>query len=213
MVSAMATASSASPARRRRRAHTRGARPHRITPPPPPTRRTCPRSPSRSSAARAAPPRRAAAAAAAKPRGASAVVKPLGGARRSAVATRAKDDFAPGDGPGAERPHRHLPRGRAVRREGAGAAGVLLRVRARARARHRRGALAAEAGGHPRRSRRCPPCQRRGERDSSRSSWTSFSPADAAEVKKVERTTNHDVKAVEYVIKDRLAAAPGARTA
>ena len=31
-----------------------------------------------------------------------------------------------------------------------------------------------------------------------------FSPADAAEVKKVERTTNHDVKAVEYVIKDRL---------
>ena len=35
-----------------------------------------------------------------------------------------------------------------------------------------------------------------------------FSPADAAEVKKVERTTNHDVKAVEYVIKDRLVDQP-----
>jgi len=35
-----------------------------------------------------------------------------------------------------------------------------------------------------------------------------FSPADAAEVKKVERTTNHDVKAVEYVIKDRLVQHP-----
>jgi adenylosuccinate lyase len=35
-----------------------------------------------------------------------------------------------------------------------------------------------------------------------------FSPADAAEVKKVERTTNHDVKAVEYVIKDRIASNP-----
>ena len=35
-----------------------------------------------------------------------------------------------------------------------------------------------------------------------------FSPADAAEVKKVERTTNHDVKAVEYVIKDRLVKHP-----
>jgi len=35
-----------------------------------------------------------------------------------------------------------------------------------------------------------------------------FSPADATEVKKVERTTNHDVKAVEYVIKDRLVEHP-----
>ena len=35
-----------------------------------------------------------------------------------------------------------------------------------------------------------------------------FSPADAAEVKTVERTTNHDVKAVEYVIKDRLVKHP-----
>ena len=35
-----------------------------------------------------------------------------------------------------------------------------------------------------------------------------FSPADAAEVKLVERTTNHDVKAVEYVIKDRLVQHP-----
>ena len=35
-----------------------------------------------------------------------------------------------------------------------------------------------------------------------------FSPADAAEVKTVERTTNHDVKVVEYVIKDRLVKHP-----
>ncbi|MEN1928226.1 adenylosuccinate lyase [Luteimonas sp. MJ250] len=32
-----------------------------------------------------------------------------------------------------------------------------------------------------------------------------FSPADAARVKEIERTTNHDVKAVEYFIKKRLA--------
>ncbi len=31
-----------------------------------------------------------------------------------------------------------------------------------------------------------------------------FSPADAARVKDIERTTNHDVKAVEYFIKERL---------
>ena len=31
-----------------------------------------------------------------------------------------------------------------------------------------------------------------------------FSPADAAAVKAIERTTNHDVKAVEYFIKERL---------
>src|SRR5690606_27080153 len=33
---------------------------------------------------------------------------------------------------------------------------------------------------------------------------TDFSPADAARVKEIERTTNHDVKAVEYFIKERL---------
>jgi adenylosuccinate lyase len=33
---------------------------------------------------------------------------------------------------------------------------------------------------------------------------TDFSPADAARVKDIERTTNHDVKAVEYFIKERL---------
>ncbi|MBM4200178.1 MAG: adenylosuccinate lyase, partial [Gammaproteobacteria bacterium] len=32
-----------------------------------------------------------------------------------------------------------------------------------------------------------------------------FSPADAARVKEIERTTNHDVKAVEYFLKERLA--------
>ncbi|MFC7301945.1 adenylosuccinate lyase [Cognatiluteimonas weifangensis] len=31
-----------------------------------------------------------------------------------------------------------------------------------------------------------------------------FSPADAARVKQIERTTNHDVKAVEYLLKERL---------
>jgi adenylosuccinate lyase len=37
---------------------------------------------------------------------------------------------------------------------------------------------------------------------------STFSPADAARVKAIERTTNHDVKAVEYWLKERL----GART-
>ena len=34
--------------------------------------------------------------------------------------------------------------------------------------------------------------------------WRDFSTADAARVKEIERTTNHDVKAVEYFIKERL---------
>jgi adenylosuccinate lyase len=38
--------------------------------------------------------------------------------------------------------------------------------------------------------------------------WASaFGPADAAGVKAIERTTRHDVKAVEYVLRDKLAAA------
>jgi adenylosuccinate lyase len=36
-----------------------------------------------------------------------------------------------------------------------------------------------------------------------------FAPADAARVKEIERTTNHDVKAVEYWLKERLAGAAG----
>ena len=36
----------------------------------------------------------------------------------------------------------------------------------------------------------------------------SFSPADAARVKAIERTTNHDVKAVEYWMKERFAQVP-----
>ncbi len=36
----------------------------------------------------------------------------------------------------------------------------------------------------------------------------SFSEADAARVKEIERTTNHDVKAVEYFLKERVAAHP-----
>jgi adenylosuccinate lyase len=35
-----------------------------------------------------------------------------------------------------------------------------------------------------------------------------FAPADAARVKEIERTTNHDVKAVEYWLKERLAGVP-----
>jgi adenylosuccinate lyase len=37
---------------------------------------------------------------------------------------------------------------------------------------------------------------------------TNFTLEDAAAVKKVERTTNHDVKAIEYVIKEKLAVLP-----
>ena len=37
---------------------------------------------------------------------------------------------------------------------------------------------------------------------------TEFSLADAEAVKKVERTTNHDVKAIEYVLKDKFQADP-----
>ncbi|PJK01221.1 adenylosuccinate lyase [Lysobacteraceae bacterium NML91-0213] len=40
-----------------------------------------------------------------------------------------------------------------------------------------------------------------------------FSAEDAAQVKAIERTTNHDVKAVEYFIKDRLRDAPGLASA
>ena len=35
-----------------------------------------------------------------------------------------------------------------------------------------------------------------------------FAPADAARIKAIERTTNHDVKAVEYWLKERFAAVP-----
>ena len=38
-----------------------------------------------------------------------------------------------------------------------------------------------------------------------------FSPADAQRVKDIERTTNHDVKAVEYFLKEKLAPAFGAK--
>ena len=40
-----------------------------------------------------------------------------------------------------------------------------------------------------------------------------FALADAATIKQIERTTNHDVKAVEYFIKQRMAAIPGADAA
>src|SRR5690606_7195586 len=38
--------------------------------------------------------------------------------------------------------------------------------------------------------------------------WQDFTPADAARIKQIERTTNHDVKAVEYFIKERLQGEP-----
>ena len=37
---------------------------------------------------------------------------------------------------------------------------------------------------------------------------TGFSLADAERIKEIERTTNHDVKAVEYFIKEKIAAVP-----
>ena len=36
----------------------------------------------------------------------------------------------------------------------------------------------------------------------------SFSEADASRIKEIERTTNHDVKAVEYFLKEKVAAIP-----
>src|SRR5687768_16909467 len=41
-----------------------------------------------------------------------------------------------------------------------------------------------------------------------RSLASAFSTSDAARVKEIERTTNHDVKAVEYFIKERLKSLP-----
>src|SRR6187402_2750030 len=39
--------------------------------------------------------------------------------------------------------------------------------------------------------------------------WENFSEEDALSIKKTEQTTNHDVKAVEYFIKEKLEAAGG----
>src|SRR5690606_29686686 len=44
----------------------------------------------------------------------------------------------------------------------------------------------------------------RAQLDALHALWQGFSVADAARVKEIERTTNHDVKAVEYFIKERL---------
>ena len=41
--------------------------------------------------------------------------------------------------------------------------------------------------------------------DQLRSIYTEFSEADALRIKEIEKTTNHDVKAVEYFIKEKLA--------
>ncbi len=45
--------------------------------------------------------------------------------------------------------------------------------------------------------------------ESLRSIWRSFAPADAAAVREIEATTNHDVKAVEYFVKGKLESVPG----
>jgi adenylosuccinate lyase len=37
-----------------------------------------------------------------------------------------------------------------------------------------------------------------------RTLYTDFSPADAARVKEIEATTNHDVKAIEYILKEKM---------
>lgn len=47
-----------------------------------------------------------------------------------------------------------------------------------------------------------------GERAALDAIASDFSPADAARVKEIERTTNHDVKAVEYFIKEKFRGAP-----
>ena len=60
-------------------------------------------------------------------------------------------------------------------------------------------ALAAEKG-----VRECPPLSA-AERRALRAVADGFSLADARRVKAIERTTNHDVKAVEYFLKERLA--------
>ena len=86
---------------------------------------------------------------------------------------------------------RHLQRGGSDPRPGAGRGGVA--AGARAASRHHR----AEGTCPSRTSRRCSEIVAR------------FSDADAAEVKQLERETNHDVKAVEYFLKRRLAARGG----
>lgn len=45
--------------------------------------------------------------------------------------------------------------------------------------------------------------------DALRSIWQSFSASDAAAVREIEATTNHDVKAVEYFVKAKLETVPG----
>ena len=53
-----------------------------------------------------------------------------------------------------------------------------------------------------------PAVRRGGPRARSEAVGSSFAPLDAARVKAIERTTNHDVKAVEYWLKERFAGVP-----
>ena len=84
---------------------------------------------------------------------------------------------------------------------------ALQRVRPHPRARARRDRVARRAGRRAgdRRGRRRSAATR-APRSTPRA--TAFAPADAERVKAIERTTNHDVKAVEYWLKERFAGVP-----
>jgi adenylosuccinate lyase len=58
----------------------------------------------------------------------------------------------------------------------------------------------------------CPPLLT-ASRDTLRTLAAQFSPVDAQSIKDIERTTNHDVKAVEYWIKQRMQATPDLKRA
>ena len=66
----------------------------------------------------------------------------------------------------------------------------------------------ARSAGRRARGRRGAAVRRPPSRAALRAAADGFSPADAARVKAIERTTNHDVKAVEYWLKERFAGVP-----
>ena len=95
------------------------------------------------------------------------------------------------------------PRSRALRR-------AFQRIRPDPRARARRDRLADRACRRAGDRRSAAVFARRRARRSTRRARRSRA-ADAARVKAIERTTNHDVKAVEYWLKERFAACPRSR--
>ena len=72
------------------------------------------------------------------------------------------------------------------------------------------GALAARAGRRTRASPRCRRCPT-AARAALLAIGEAFSEDDAARIKAIERTTNHDVKAVEYFLKEKVADNAGTR--